>query len=682
MLARFICIAIIYSTVLSNGMTVLAQTTRFERSWSRSPYLHLIDLYDVNGRKIDPNNPQSGPVSTKATCSRCHDISKISHGFHFSMGREATVEGEEKSARREAEANRQMQPWFWVDPKTGTQLPVSLRGEPGTYSPQELGISDWDFALMFGAYMPGGTPLGVMEKGEISELTDSTSRWPLSGSLEIDCLICHAGETAYQFKARMDQIEQQNFAWATTAALGLGKISGSTKSLPLDFDPASVTDETPSSKKLPTVVYDATRFDADGKFMMDVVRMPKNESCYRCHTDMSMDPAAGPRWNHDQDVHIRAGMNCVDCHRNGLSHDMTRGFPGEAPHEGVSVTTLSCRGCHLGESNDAEKLPNLGGRLGAPKPLHEGIPPVHFDKMSCTSCHSGRLPADEPFFEMTSRNSRLGFKSHHAMKDSPEILSPVWIQDATGRLVPNRVAWPAFWGTLQGDELSPLPPADVATKLRSPLRVRRDFRSEVTDVRLSSSDKKEVLGDDRARTPLEELTEEEKEKLDVRQREVALKTFEEKLVKALTVLKEDVDVAGDPVFVSNGQVYKLSGEDKLEMVRHESADPVAWPVAHDVRPARLALGANGCRQCHSEDAPIFYGTVTAQGPAPVAKPVTYAMHELQDRDPVLLAAWSESFSARTEFKWTAVALVGIVAFVILMFAMFAFQRICCSGGRE
>jgi hypothetical protein len=67
---------------------------------------------------------------------------------------------------------------------------------------------------------------------------------------------------------------------------------------------------------------------------------------------------------------------------------------------------------------------------------------------------------------------------------------------------------------------------------------------------------------------------------------------------------------GTPVYVTGGKAYKLSG-DKKDLVDfdHESAKPYAWALAHDVRGAQQALGARGCTDCHSSNAPVFDGKV-------------------------------------------------------------------------
>ena len=58
---------------------------------------------------------------------------------------------------------------------------------------------------------------------------------------------------------------------------------------------------------------------------------------------------------------------------------------------------LTCEGCH------AE-----GNAMGAPHPDHEGIPPVHFAKMTCTACHSGPLPETEHAAVQERHDARAG----------------------------------------------------------------------------------------------------------------------------------------------------------------------------------------------------------------------------------------------------------------------------------
>ena len=333
---------------------IAADGSKFYHSDGDARFLHHIHLYDANNRKIGPDS--TTPYSTEKTCGRCHDYETISHGWHFNAVLEDSVEG------------RQAEPWIWTDPRTGTQLPLSYRSWNQTHQPRDLGITAWEMTKQFGGRIPGG---GVGQKSDEEMPSETVSRWPLSGTLEIDCLACHSVSGKYDFNARREQIEEENFAWAATAALRIATIKGSVSRLKEGADPAS--EETKA--KLPQMTYDAGAFASDGTVFMDLIRKPENNACYQCHSHRTVsEEGIDARWVHDQDVHLRSGMQCVDCHRNGIDHHIVRGFDGEVHPSGQSMTTLSCSGCHLGTATE------LAGRLGSPKPEHAGLPPVSLRK--------------------------------------------------------------------------------------------------------------------------------------------------------------------------------------------------------------------------------------------------------------------------------------------------------------
>ena len=337
-------------SVLAGNFVSAADGSRFARTDGDARYLHHIDLYDANNRKISADSDQ--PYSSVKTCGRCHDYETISHGWHFNAFRTDAVSG------REAE------PWIWTDARTGTQLPLSYRDWAQSYDPREIGISAWQMTHKFGGRIPGGglamepkpdsAAKVAAEKNteaesegnneESAESSDSEAepdRWAFSGSLEIDCMVCHAVSGAYDFNARRDQIEKQNFAWAATAALRLGTVDGDASRIKDGSDPE---DEAVKSK-FPKVAYDPARFAGDGTVFMDLIRHPESNACYQCHsTRVVSDSGIEPRWIHDEDVHLRAGMQCSDCHRNGIDHHIVRGFVGEEnPSQHPRVDVILCR---------------------------------------------------------------------------------------------------------------------------------------------------------------------------------------------------------------------------------------------------------------------------------------------------------------------------------------------------
>jgi ribosomal protein L12E/L44/L45/RPP1/RPP2 len=280
----------------------------------------------------------------------------------------------------------------------------------------------------------------------------------------------------------------------------------------------------------------------------------------------------------------------------------------------------------------------------------------------------------------------LGLPAHDYSENLvPGVVEPVLQRDG-GMLYPYRMTWPAFWGTLHEGKLEPLDPDDVYTALRNTLRVRRGqtLKEVLLDVKLSKDEKKELLGEQRAGVAEAELTAEEMTKLAERVNKKALEEFQTKLAKALGDLKSIVKQPGaQPVYVAGGKAYRLAADGKPEEkpkekpeekpkpeeFEHQAAQPYAWKLAHDVRPARQSIGATGCFDCHQVGSPIFEGQVTAVSPVPEVQPRKYAMYELAGFDKFRLDAWNQSFQGRTAFKWLGFASLGVVSLVLLWYAM-------------
>ncbi|MEM9644186.1 MAG: hypothetical protein AAF989_04255 [Planctomycetota bacterium] len=614
-------VSIVYCGVLfcsvwtSSVHVTAADGSRYAHSDGDARFLHHIDLYDTKNRKISADSTL--PYSPLNTCGRCHDYASIAHGWHFS----ALVPDSER-----IDDGRVSEPWIWTDPRTGTQIPLSPRRHGGRWNPDDLGITTFQWVEHFGDRMPGTSVnrnanrendgatnsaasrpnSGSLESGSQGD-ADQPDRWNLSGALEVDCMICHARSGAYDMETRREQVSQQNFAWAPTAALRLGSVQGKVSGVKTGAD---LSDEK-TMKRMPKVSYDPARFAADGKVFMDLIREPENNACYQCHSRRVVDDEGiQPRWIHDDDVHIRAGMNCVDCHRNGIEHDIVRGFEGQSHLSGNSVETLSCKGCHLGadfSATDDDEVIGLAGRLGSPEPMHAGLPPLHFEKLSCTACHSGPRPGKQALGWMTSLAHKLGSKAHRSGDEWPAIRGPVFAplsasvktEQSDGldavrdhidappreksevspgknasepetrrnletaaeefrrdreRVHPQAVMWPSYFAKVVDDRLVPLNPQLVYDLTRRALRVRKDFVEEITKPKLSRSDRQEILGDERAKADESELTEEENRALLAKQHELGMASFDEKVAKALLALEATPNV-DRAAYVSTGRVF-------------------------------------------------------------------------------------------------------------------------------
>ena len=184
---------------------------KVESHWDggRNTPVHRLTLNDEFGDVIVPNAPNALPLSTRQTCGQCHDYDTIASGWHFNMSCTNAAHG------------RRGEPWFLIDPLSGSQIPMSLRDWQGTHTPGQIGMTDWEWVYAFGRHMPGGDradPKDLYAEG------GPRARWDVSGPVEINCFACHSQNADYDHSEWVRLILRQNFRWAATGALGLGEI--------------------------------------------------------------------------------------------------------------------------------------------------------------------------------------------------------------------------------------------------------------------------------------------------------------------------------------------------------------------------------------------------------------------------------------------------------------------------
>lgn len=637
-------------TVIGLGVSISAKENL--KTESRMPHLHHVALKDSAGNTITMPKSTTQPAranaySTARSCAECHEYGTIGNGWHFNAGREGVSGG------------RPGEPWILTDTATHTQIPLSYRGWKGTFvptakfddktaPPNAINMTTRDFLEKFAHHMPGGG---------IGEPANETERVEKPGMFQIDCLMCHDAGGFYQHELRYrDALVLKKFDQAATVAGGFGTAG-----------PGKAAD------------YDRRRFDHENKVIMPVTKSIPNERCYYCHT-ANASLLGHERWMSDRDVHVRAGMLCVDCHREGIDHMTVRGYEGEAADRIVTddminlrafqlqradlslkddaakaqargelatersrISSLSCAGCHMGSERDGS-AEALAGRLGAPKPLHVGLPPIHLEKLSCTACHSGPLPQAEPQQVQTAMAHMLGLpRQLRAENTPPVIVEPVFLRRPNGKITPHRTIWPSYWGRM-GKEgtIRPILPNDVATVISD----------------------KQLIPD---QTP-EQMV---RDPYDTRP------LTDEQIQKILTALAED-KTQNEPIFITAGKLYRIVGG-KLTSGENKAAEPYAWPFGHDVRPAREALGARGCADCHSGDSPIYFGTVVARGAIAPDAGVKRAMWELRGDDKTIASFFAWTFTFRPMLKYIAFTSAAIVAGVLLYYGLLGVGGMTCRG---
>ena len=598
-----------------------------ESDGSMKAPVHIIPLFPEKnekgdkGSQIKADTKEPLPFSTRLTCGECHSYDTIKHGWHFN------------SVDSNVPAGRPGEPWIYFDSKLCTQIPLSYRSWPGTFKPEQIGLSDFKFTSIFGRQMPGGGP------GEVTmESGDDYARQFISGKLEVNCLVCHDGHyglnmgsvTGYSVQVSTNQ----NFRWAAAASSEFAEVAGSAAKMDDFYDPFIDTDIKVNYKK--------EAFNTNNEVLFDIVREVPNDRCYYCHSNLyEKYDEKTEKWTQDVDVHIAAGLKCVDCHRNGLDHDITRGYPGE---EGVSdnpmVPSSTCEGCHLPKGDDIPKA----GRLGAPIPKHQGIPSVHFEKLTCTACHSGPWPQEETVYTKTSRAHRLGTPNVNKDADAlPHIMSPV-IAKQQGiftadtsviqgeKLAPYKMVWPSFWAVIDNNEVKPIE-ISVVTEVIKPIF----------------------------------------DKLDLTYREGWPQLTNDMIKDAIIALNKNKSVKGKAAYVSAGKLYSLdySLDDggKLVAQENEIAKPYLWPIAHNVRPAAQALGVRYCTDCHEAKSGFLFGKVKVDSPVADEWLSTRKMIEYEGLDSSYMKAFAFSFVFRPMMKIICICCSLVIAGVLLLYAL-------------
>jgi len=584
---------------------------------SRSSFAHVIPLLDEEGRQIRPGDDPAMPFSIKRTCGDCHSYDVIERGWHFN------------AAEPNVPAGRPGQPWIYVDAQTGTQIPLTYRNWPGTYRPGQVGLTYRQFVKLFGRQMPGGGP-GELE----SDDPDEMMREMVSGMLEVNCMACHNASRRQDQAEYALQIGRENFRWAATAACGVASVSGSAKDMPDTWDYLMPMVSDVPELRPPAVVYRADAFDGKGHVFFDLVTRIPTERCYFCHSNADVGGPTDEKWMADEDVHLAAGMKCVDCHRNGMGHDILRGNEDEAKDSSNPLAgSLSCRACHLGDDSSHK---GAVGRMGAPVPEHKGIPPEHFDKLACTACHAGPPPDGQTHLTKTARAHGLGTHNVNKADEAlPHILTPMFVRQWwNGKLGFGKMIWPAFWGILQEDQVKPIN-----------LQVVKRVVGRVTEgLELPKSGDWPALTD-------------------------------ELVIAGLKALASQEPPEGQVVYVCAGKVWSLNKGGELAGSEHPAAQPYVWPCAHDVRPAVQALGAKSCRDCHSTDSAFNFGKVVIDSPLVSQRGRTETMIQFQGLDDAYVKTFGFTFVFRPWLKAVALAVSGLLVAVLLLFALKALDKV-------
>lgn len=605
------------TTLLLLAVNSYAQEPKLgdESDGSRSVPVHLIEMMDAEGIRIHHDVYPLQPYSPKQTCNQCHTYDTISAGWHFNAGDSGVVDG------------RPGQPWVINDALTATQIPVHHRNWEGLFNPRDIGLTNFDFVQMFGRHMPGGS---VGERSE-EDPPEKVIRWMISGELEVNCMACHDADPGHNQAEYAENIKKQNFRWAATSAMQFAEVEGSAKEQNINYDPYAGVGNMDTRAIPPRVRYSASTFNSKDKTLFNVVRQVPNERCYFCHSTKYISDQGEERWLAEEDVHLKAGMKCVDCHRNGMDHNMVRGYEGEAEDRGdEALASFTCAGCHVGEGNAGRPE---AGRLGAPVPKHKGIPAIHFEELTCTACHSGPWPEDNTFQTKSSVTHGMGvYGAKKADEAAPYISSPVFVKNDHGKLEPRKVIYPSFWAYVEGDSVAPILPEVV-----KPIVFATVIQPDTTV---------DSLNVDRVLAGL-------------------WPEFSQDDVIAILNGLAALDSTKQVGFVSEGKLVTLSGTGDLTSKEHKAAQPYSWALAHDVRPASQSLGVKGCSDCHSLGSPFHFGEVTVASILAPDQKVQKSMLSFEKVGVLYPRLFALTFLVRPLYKIFLIICAVVLAVVLL-----------------
>ncbi len=587
---------------------------------SRAIPVHTIPLIDEEGMELSPDDEFPVPFSVKQTCGKCHQYERITQGWHFSAAIESASPG------------RPGHPWIYIDRGAGTVLPLSYRDWPGAFTPEEAGLNDWDFIQRFGRHLPGG---GVGEWNSLDE-PDLVMRQLVSGPLEANCLACHNASPMHDQAEYANQVARENFRWAAASTSGFAVASGSAKDMDDSYD--WLMPEPPNDPNLiePEIEYRPNLFDPKKRVFFDIQRRAPNQRCYYCHTSVDLDAAPHGSFSADQDIHIAAGMLCVDCHRNGVDHDIVRGYPGESTVSNNPLAdALTCEGCHIDHHDSAP----TAGRFAAPIPEHKGLPPIHFDKLSCTACHSGPWPDERAHRFKTSLAHGLGIhKTNHDPDALPHIYAPVFAKGVDGKIAPHYALWPSYWETFNRDNY------------------------ETTFLSL-----------DQVKNHVGDLDNEFREQVQERWGNID----NQLITNVFNSIKADTNrMNAWPHLVSGNRKYS-STDTPPKLFTGNQSEPYLWPMGHDVRPAAQSLGVRGCDDCHSSESAFFSGALPVDGPYVDESYSEIQMIALMGLDATRTSLFNQSFTMRPLYK----CLISVCALALALIAIAYIAQLLQRGMR-
>lgn len=511
------------------------------------------------------------PYSPKKTCGSCHDYNLITKGYHFQQG-------------RLDEAGK-----IGVSDTFDPQFPLNLSpGLYGKFSPLSPGasllsrktnrtFSEMDKSTFFyvrncGPCHPGGGWAEFDRKGNLyyneadkkfgyelsgdSPLLDGDytpfsggdekygAPWDRSGPNEADCLLCHL--PGYRWKEREAFLKRGLFKQAPSAGAGWT----SSKS--------SIGEREDLHADAVEIDYHQREVADFENLHLQIVRRPPSENCWSCHGSYA-EKRRGYEWNPETDVHRARGRECISCHPGNKDHQIAKGNSlSLTVRDDLDHTMNSCEDCHFKRKDRR-----------APRPRHP-FSPRHLRRIACQTCHIPyRSVSADLVYDHTTGETRIYETSTFSPPSGsrPNLWYP-GLRDLKGKIFPVKSALPIYWGDLdeKRDVVRPIPLWKIREMKKPSLKDDNgDGIPEVNNLEEIRSFLIALRGKDRYGHPIADL----------------------------------------PVLLKGGFLYRLDRKGGVEKVPHDRAKPIDLSLNHNVRPGGLALGAKGCKECHTRNSPFF-----------------------------------------------------------------------------
>jgi len=496
---------------------------------SPSPLHPTFPLLDQNSENVlDTGNP----VSTMQTCGACHDTAFIEgHSFHADVG--YSEFGNPTSGR----------PWDYSPGWFGKWNPITYRylTSPDDERP-DLSLSEWIMTL--GLRHVGGGP------AEEPKL-DSAWDWEQSGTVEMNCFLCHLQNP--DNAARQEMLTTGQFQWASTAALGQGVVT--------------VVDQ--------GYTFNTEAFTPEGDLSLQyaTIQDPDNENCGACHGlvhDSLTDPLVSPacdtetgttnNWetqttgqiispqkllnsgmnlsgkdtlDRSWDIHAERALVCTDCHFSLNNPVYYQTSAEDRPEHLLFDPRRLELGEYLyqpihdfarGQSAQGTIAPELKGtmrRCGSchdAEVSHDWLPYAdkHFDAVACESCHIPQMysTAYQTFdwtVLTTTGNANTTCRGIEGEGDTVNTLvngfTPVLLprQNVDGdiQLAPYNLITSWFWVYGEGDDTRPvrledleaawLENGDYPTEILAAFDANSDGKIDDAELVIDSPEKEKVI---------------------------------------------------------------------------------------------------------------------------------------------------------------------------------------------